>query len=91
MCAIGRCLKEESFKNVHILSNQVYMEESLYLNKELLRTLVKEEYQDITIWRKLQDLHDTGYHWEINEKGGQDLTSEGKKYIKSLRELCRSF
>jgi len=91
MCAIGRCLKEESFKHKYIVSNLGYHEKSTRLNKELLSSLVKEEYQDITIWKELQELHDMHHYWKMNKESGQDLSSDGECYVKALRVACQSF
>jgi len=75
MCAAGRCqiMPDESMLGsvIHIPNFE--------------RTL-KEQYRghSVRFWRELQGLHDRSKHWVENDKGGSDLTHEGRLFAESI-------
>ena len=44
---------------------------------------------NVDFWRDVQSLHDTCSNWVENERGGQDLSEEGKGRVDSIKEYYK--
>lgn len=80
-CAVGRCLIDpKKFKNdmSDVLGSSIELEKDL-----------KPQYKghDGLFWANLQDLHDTNAYWDANDKGGQDISEQGKYCIKEQFDI----
>lgn len=88
-CAVGRLMLPEYKKlGTKLTGNnetvEVFIKE---LKVKSLDKVLLPQYRghELSFWRKLQVLHDRGYHWQEN-----DLTTKGLEYANALIEHYKS-
>ena len=81
MCAVGRCMTEESVKKLggaNVTANGIVSE----LNINELDDVIQPKYRGyhIQFWLEMQHLHDSNYNWD--SKG---LTESGERCVESIK------
>lgn len=84
MCAVGRCLLPSKNKGLNhgFLNLRTASEKRIEKKDNYFKAKYRGFPEDF--WNDLQYLHDREFHWGRNE-----LTEEGKKYVKILKKNMR--